>query len=251
MEKTIVKIAVITIALVLSGIIFFFVNSIFGNPISAAIATSQIQKYVQQNYPGQDLEIPRAQYNFKNSSYVAVIKSRTSRDTYFAVSWSSDSIRDSYESEVAGRFTTFRRLQSEFDAIIEDIIAAEYPYPTSLVLGDLAKSDGDFSALELDMSLDVHNPPLETSLVIWTSSEELSYQIIAERLLELHRLMQKRNIPIDTYSLRLTKEVGEDEKPSEDLYAYDFPAEKIVEAGLAAVLQEHQEELDRHYNQKR
>lgn len=251
MERRLVKVALIIIVLILVGIAFVFINAFFGNPLSASIASSRIQEYVQQHYPGEDFIVPGARYYFKNSSYVSMVQSRASRDTNFAVSWSGGSIHDSYESEVASKFTTYRRLQSEFDSILEDIINAEYSYPNSGVLGDLARSDGDFSALELDMPLDIHNPPSATSLVIWTSSKELSYELLAIQLLELHRLMQRRNIPIDYYTVYMAKEVRADEKPSEMLYAIDFPAEGVLEDNLPELIQEHQGEIDRRDNHRK
>lgn len=251
MDKKIIIIAVAVIALILLGVVFLIGNSVFGNPVSASIASSRIQDYVQTNYPNQDFEIPKARYNFKTNAYVSVVQSQSSRDTRFSVSWRDGTIEDSYEFEVAGRFTTYRRLQEEFNRAVKDIIQSQYPHPVDLCYADFAKNEGDFSSLDLDMPLDIHNPPLTSSLTIWFDSEDLSYDVMAERLREVHSLMQRRAIPMDTYTVRLFRQVNdktEEKKPGDDLYVMDFPASQIEQDDLANALREHQEEFERLHN---
>lgn len=242
MEKKIILVALAIILCVFIGFVAFVANSIFGNPISAATATAKIAEHIESNYPGHDFEIPKASYNFKTGAYVSVVKSKSSQDTYFAVSWTRGDVGDNYETEVASKYTTFRRLNSEINQVLRDIVGSEYPYSTSMVLVDFDKGYGEFDSLELDMSFDFHNPPMDPSLTVWLASEEQSYEILALRLVELHGLMERRNIPIASYSIRLESpdsEPSKGEGPKDEVLVFDFPAEAISQENLAEILYQH------------
>lgn len=105
----------ITILLILLvfGFIFSIINSLYGNPVSSAIATSKIRDYIEVTYPGMDLEITKAGYNFKVEEYVSHVQSSTSQDTRFSVYYAKGEITDEYEYRVIKRTTTHDRLQRE------------------------------------------------------------------------------------------------------------------------------------------
>ena len=250
-KNRILKVIAGLLALLIVSGLLFIVNSFVGNPISASIATSKINSYVQANYSDLELEVSKATYNFKTSAYQSFAVSKKSEDTRFSISWRKGHISDYYESEVVSRFSTYRRLSEEFDDVIERIISEEFPYEVDLVIGDFTKSEGDFSTLVLDMPLDIHNPPLKTTLTIWTFIEEYSYEALAEQLLDLHRLMLKHQIPINEYSLRLMKDYRNSDKKEftpDEFYVYDFPAELISEQGLIERIKEHQKDYETRYS---
>ncbi len=93
--------------------------SFYGNPISKAIANSKIEAYIRDTYPDIDLEVSKTVYNFKFEEYVANVQSKESVDTTFSVHWDDEGIRDSYDSEVIGRWNTYERLQREFSDALE------------------------------------------------------------------------------------------------------------------------------------
>lgn len=64
-SKIIPRILICLSVILFAGLIFSFFNSFYGNPISAAFATSKIKAYVNNTYPDLDLEVPHAVYNFK------------------------------------------------------------------------------------------------------------------------------------------------------------------------------------------
>ena len=245
--KKLLKILAAVIALLLIGLLLSAVNSFVGNPISSAIATSKIRTYVKETYPDLDLEVPKATYNFKYNAYSSFVQSRTSEDTCFSVSWRNGNISDRYESDVVSRFTTFRRLSSEFSSAVEPIINNEFPYETSILIADFSKSDDEFSNLNLDMSLDINNPPLPAYLTIYMLHQDVNYEFFRDRILEVYQIMEQHNIPIEVYSFVLQEPLPEGEKAAPDgksIYLFDFPAEKIMEENLIENMILHQQQLE-------
>lgn len=97
------------------------------------------------------------------------------------------------------------------------------------------------------MPFDINNIPLPIEVKVWTSSEEMSYDILAKRLLELHKIMLNNKIKVDYYSIRLEEPyIGNEDsikKPalgSEEIRIDEFPASKIMEEGLVSIIKEHQ-----------
>lgn len=222
------------------------VNGIYGNPVSAWRATVRIRRYVADVYPESDLEVSRAQYNFKISAYASRVSSPLSEDTRFSVSWNGERMTDSYESDVAGRMTTYRRLCDELDRLAEAALSADFPYEITLALADLTREEDLSSALTPDMVLDPAHPPLGAALTVWTVSETLSYEVMAARLTELRRVMEDHGISVAAYTLRLEAPVSGEEKPGSGglLYLMDFPAEAMDAPDLAEALEAHQRQWE-------
>lgn len=243
MKKSIKIIIVTLLILGFLSFIFWIVNSIWGNPISASIAGHKIKNYVQQTYPDMDVEISKVTYNFKFNTYQSQIQSNTSKDTRFRIEWYDGRIFDSYEIDVEGRYVTYERLSTEFSNKVEEIVRKEFPYETSILFADLSKTEINSDKLSLDMPFDVHQPPLPTALTIYILCNEISYDQLSARLLELYDIMNSYQIPIDLYNVVLEEPLQEGEKPApggEALYLYDFPVEKIASTDLIAVIKEHQ-----------
>jgi len=237
------RIIIIVIVILIIGFIINIVTSFYGNPVTAAIATSKIQAYVDKTYPNNDFEVPKANYNFKFEEYVSHIQSKTSADTRFSVAWSRGRINDSYEGDVVKRYTTYERIQHEFSKAVEDIIVKEFPYETSILFVDLGKAEIGLESLMLDMPLDINHPPLPAELTIYILSNETSYEFLSARLLELYEIMQKHQIPINMYSIVIEEPMPEGEKAipgGESIYLLDFPTENIESVNLIETMKEHQ-----------
>lgn len=242
-KKKLAIIVTTVLFLCIFGIVLMFINSFWGNPISAAIATRSIKSYVKETYPDMDLEISDAKYNFKFNSYVSWIQSKTSKDTNFTVDWSDGAIYDSYEYDVLGRYRTFERLSTEFSQKVVEIVRKEFKYETSILYGDFGKSELDLSKLTLDMPLDFNNLPLPTDLTVYIMSDEISYEVLSAHLLELYRIMESHQIPIDQYTVVIEEPIPGEAKSAlngESLHLIDFPSEKIESEDLIAVIKEHQ-----------
>jgi hypothetical protein len=248
------NIFIIVISLIFIGFIVNLITSFYGNPVTAAIATSKIRTYVEDTYPNMDLDVPKANYNFKFTEYVSHVESKTSMDTRFMVAWSKGRIYDSYEGDVAKRYTTFERLQHEFTKIVEDIIEKEFHYETSIVFADLGKAEVGLSSLALDMPLDISNPPLPAALTIYILSNEISYEYLSARILELYGIMEEHQIPIDVFSVVIEEPLPEGEKSApggQSIHLLDFPTEKIMSENLIETMKEHQDAWENEANHKK
>ncbi len=219
---------------------FSIYNSIKGNPISAKIANSKIKAYVNNTYSGLDLTVSKTRYSFKDSSYNSLVQSKTSQDTVFMVSYTRGKVTDYYDYEVANHITTYRRLTDSFQKEIETILSREFPYTSSILIAAYGKEDSDIDKLTLDMPFDLNDPPMPASLTVYSISEEQTYEILSERLVELKTIMDQHRIPISTYSLVLEPS-DEKNKPAESrLYLFDFPTEKIDSKDLISEIKNHQ-----------
>lgn len=226
------------------GFLLFIVNSFVGNPISSMHATYEIKSYVKDTYPDLNLKVESAVYNFKNSEYASRVNSEDSIDTTFRVAWRKGRIIDGFDYEVTSRYSTFIRIQNEFNKAVEEIIEKEFPYQTSILFADLYKED--FSDLELDMTLNIQEPPLPATLTVYILSNEISYEVLRDRLLELYRIMTKHKIPIELYNVVIeeTTEDGKDRIPGgESIHLFDFPTEYIDEPDLIGIIKEHQDKM--------
>jgi hypothetical protein len=221
------KIVTLVIFLIL-GIVFNIINSFTGNPISAFIADHKIRDYAAMNYPMLDLELSKPTYNFKNSAYGCHVQSKKSEDAKFTIWYSHGKVSDDYEYEVANCFTTYRRLSKDFDGMVTDIIKKEYPYETTLIIGDLM---GDTHQLIPDVPLNLNDMPLQLSLTVYVLSDLRNEEQMAVLLLKLHLLMLSKDITVDQYTIRLEEPMPEKSKPGSgnNLYLVDFPAKNITD----------------------
>lgn len=238
--------------LLILGFVLSFINSFTGNPISAFIAYHKIKVYAAINYPTLDLELSKVKYNFKNSVYGCRVKSRKSEDTEFYIGYSHGRVSDDYEYEVANCFTTYRRLSKDFNDLVTNIIKKEYPYKTTLIIGDLL---GDTRQLTQNMPLDLKNMPLQLSLTVYILSDIQNEEQMAALLIKLHQLMLGKGISIDQYTIRLEEPMPENGKPGSgnNLYLENFPVKSISDDQeiLASAIRKHQLDSiknDRHKN---
>lgn len=231
-KKTLSRVITAVALLLCCGFVFMVVNAFTGNPVSTYVASKRINEYIEKTYPDQPLEVSQVKYTFPNSAYYARVQAADSIDTSFTVSFSRGKVSDDYEYEVANHFTTYRRLSEAFDGLVTKIIEAHYPDKTTLIIGDLV---GDTRLLTPNAPLSLKNIPLELSLNVSMLSEVRDEHSMAVLLTELHQLMQKNDIPIDWYTLRLEEPLPEDRKPgsADTLHLIDFPASGITDDPVA------------------
>jgi len=237
-------------SLLILVIVFNFINSFTGNPVSAFFAYNKIKDYAAINYPAMDLELSEVKYNFKNSAYGCHVQSRKSEDTKFYIGYSHGSVSDDYEYEVANRFTTYRRLSKDFNDMVTNIIEKEYPYETTLIIGDLL---GDTQQLTPDVPFNLKNMPLQLSLTVNVLSDIRNEEQLSALLLELHQFLLSKDIKIDQYTIRLEEPMPEESKPGSgnNLYLVDFPAKNLTgdKEALTYAIRKHQLESNRNEKQ--
>lgn len=191
---------VVAIALI-SGILFV-TNSFVGNPISKTMANKAIEKYVEGKYSFLDLEIGKASYNFKDGSYMAIAKSKTSIDTKFAIYYRDGKVyRDNYEMYVLGMFNTLQRLSNEYSIIAKDIVAKKLGYEnnTTMVMFDKNEYENAKDILELDMKFD-KTLPMDAEVAIRLDLSDNSLESIAKVLVDAHRAFVENDCCFNKYS---------------------------------------------------
>ena len=197
-----------------------FANSFMGNPLSKFMAEKAVNKYIEREYSDISLEVDRVFYNFKTTSYNVIVKSPYSIDTVFAVYCDSFGHikHDDYEFEVENKMTTHRRLYMQIREYGEKLFSDKFTeYDVDMAF--LALHGEDFKEnLELDMIMDVHNPPQDLEAVVWVNEESLSFDKMAEIMLKTDQICKNDNIPVAFYDIRLTNK-------DSNLWLYDIPAE--------------------------
>lgn len=187
--KSTLKVLASVVALVLIGVMLFITNAFVGNPLSAMVANKAIQQYVGQNYAFLDLEVEKANYDFKNQGYRAIAKSETSMDTKFAIYYSDGKVqRDDYQLYVVEKFNTLDRLTSEYTLIVKTIIADELGYQNNatFVVHDKDLSDKLGESLELDMKFD-KAVPINPEVSIQIDTADYSLENVAKVLTDAHK----------------------------------------------------------------
>lgn len=202
-KKSKLKIIIGVTSTALIAAILFIVNSFVGNPISQIIANEAIEQYVEQNYSFLDLEIDKSYYNFKDGSYVAMARSKTSIDTKFAIYYRNGKVqRDDYETYVLGMFNTIQRFSDEYSIIAKDIIAKELGYKnnTTMVMFNKDEYENANDILKLDMAFD-KELPINSEVTIRLDLGETSLEKIAKVLTDAHNAFVKNNCNFNRYSL--------------------------------------------------
>ncbi len=245
-KKLILKIIAGLVSVALIVLILFITNSFTGNPISAAIANKNINRYLEDNYSfinDLDYKDKKTTYNFKFGQYGKYVQSKSSPDTAFYVTYNrSGKISDDYDGYVVGRFNTYTRLEKEFDSVVEEIFKKNFPYETDILIAGFSFDENDRDKLTLDMKLDLDNLPLESNLSVYIISDEINYEVLCDRLIEVDGLMKDHSFKFKNYSVVIREPKSEDkDKPrDESLHLLDFPVEKMESEDLINVIKDHQ-----------
>lgn len=226
----------------LIGFLLFFVNSFMGNPISKALATHSIKEYIKDEYPHLNLEVNSAVYNFKMGDYNATAKSKDSVDTYFMVhcSWDGTVLDDEYEEMVLSGWNTFRRFEQEYQKTVENLVESNLPYDFNMIIAGLNKSDQPSVKVPLDAEFDIYNVPYKKYLTVYMYTDELSWDKIAQTMLEVDDLMQENQLSVNEYTIVLESLSAKEEKKGEMMGVYDFPQELLSSENLADVMEKRQ-----------
>ncbi|MEG0772075.1 hypothetical protein [Clostridium sp.] len=207
-KKSLLKILAGVVAIALISGIIFITNSFVGNPISAMMANRAIKQYVNQKYSTLDLEIEKAKYNFKTSSYAAMAESKTSIDTKFEIYYRGGKVqRDDYEYFVESRFNTLDRFSKEYSIITKDIVSKELGYENNntMVLYNKADMENAKNIVELDMKFD-KTLPLDPEVTIQLDLSDNTIESIAKILTGAHKAFVNNNCNFTKYGLYSSKD---------------------------------------------
>ena len=203
MKKISKIIAIISGILLILGLLYV-ANAFVGNPISKMIVTKNAVKYIEETYINTDYYVDKVTYSFKTGGYYANIKSPSSEDTYFSVSYNmlGDIGYDRFPTRVADGFNTWERINSQYRKVTDDIIA-NIPYESDIAFGEIETIDKgnsilnfglDMSELELDKNYDIAKLGSEYgNITIYVYVEEVTAEKAREVLLEIKNEFEKEN----------------------------------------------------------
>ena len=226
MKKT-SKIIAIIVAFILIGILLIITNAFVGNPISKMIVTNNANTYIKETYPDTDYYIESVNYSFKTGGYYAHIKSPSSKDTYFSVSYSlwGNKNYDNFSSYVEDKFNTWDRINSEYRTATNDILE-NLPYVSEINFAELETSDKgnnllnfglDMASLELDRNYDIKEMASKYGKVtLYVDDEDVSIQKVSEILLEVKEQFDNNNQAFYAIDLVLRNPRNKDIKDWQD-----------------------------------
>lgn len=202
---------------------------------SKSTATNAVKEYILTEYSDLNLEIENIDYNFLFNSYMASVRDINSYDTAFLIFSDGNGkiIRDDYEYEVANKMTTWRRINIELTEIGNNIIKKNLPNNVDIKFSLENMSDKKMiEYLTLDMKVDFSNLPFKSNAYIYVDDKDVSYNKMAEILLEIYNICSSNNINMSNYGISIKDGNNHDKI----LSAYDIPSEIILSENLSEKL---------------
>ena len=259
-RKRVLKIAALVLALALMAGVGWFANELVGNPVSHFLCRRSAEAYLAEHYPDTDFCVERVDYSFKMTCYYARIVSPSSADSAFTLdqSWTGAVVNDRYESQVAGRENTARRLNEEYRALTDRVLDA-LPWVDTIAFGDLVITGSGVPAddawaipreeLELDRVYDI--PALGARagrVVVCAASDDVSPERASELLLELKAAMSEGGAPFYCVNFTLEYPRAEDwSRPEGSVAVDDLLWDDIYEDGLVERVREADAALKAYY----
>lgn len=243
--KKILKIAAIIVAISLLGMALFIVISLAGNPISKFIVTGNAKKYIGETYSGRDYYIDYVGYNFKNSDYGVFVKSHSSEDTFFTISYNQrgDLVSDDYKDYVESGFNTYIRINDEYKLAAESVLK-QLPFEMEIAFGEIEsaeKGDGeiaglDIKTLELDKEYDIYRLGKDYGkIMLYLYDENLTAERAAEIFMEVKKRFIENKVSFCIIDLVIRKHENKEIKEWQDKEAiniYSFLYSDIYEEGM-------------------
>lgn len=238
------KIVIITIAIIfVVTIIGYIVSAVLafsgiGNPIIRYKASKDIKEYIELEYLNNDFDGIKVYYNFKDGQYGASVSSKSSVDTHFHIYYDDGKVYDNYDEYVTNGINTYNRVCAKFNSDVQTIVNKTFNNEVDLCLYDIyrLKSEPDYfdeiiKHVPFDGDLDIKDLAdlnVAPEITVWFISKEMSFDILAEKFVQIKELMDKEEIPVDVYSisLRFPRDMREG-RFDEELHVHNFPAELI------------------------
>ena len=257
MKKRILKILALCAGIILILGVCIFANSLVGNPISKALATSTAKKHLEENYANTDYELEDVSYSFKDGYYHAQVASPSSIDSSFSLLINGlGKLRyDYYENNVTNGWNTAYRLRDDYRKTVDTLIESDdFTYDVVLGYGDLSFITAEYedmpdvpeyALLTNDLTLDSYYNVNELGkkageLTLYIADETVSEERLAEILLGIRECFDRAGVGF--YIIDCVLEYPQDENAeyrygnveiSEFLYS-DIYADGLVERVKAA-----------------
>ncbi len=252
MNKKWLKLLALALALALVAALIWLATGLLGNPLSQWLCTRSAQRFLTEDHPGYRLE--RVTYSFKDGNYHAFATCPGSADGDFTMvlDWQGRLRYDTYDHAVLGLQNTRRRLDSDYRALVDDILDGPLSHLGSdICYGSLLFSDDDLPVGEARPDYAIPQEELVLNglydirelgarageLTVYLDHPAPSAQAMAEALLTVRDLMDRGGGAFRVIDLVLRQPKPEAvDGPWEGARAevMKFPYEDITEDGLAA-----------------
>lgn len=267
MKKRILKALAFIAALAITAGVIYLSCSFMGNPVSYLLTRKTAKDHILKTYPGTDLVIEDINYDFKTGGYYARVKSPSSPDTHFSLSFDLlGSLRyDSYEYDVAQKGNTARRLDAEYRRITDAVFQSPlFPYETDMDYGmlmiypqkEIGSGNGipDYAMpleeLVLDGIYDMRAVGERAgSLVIYVNSDTVTVEKAAEIMLRIKDIFSEAGIGFAAmdFTLQHPKDIKDSSRPEGQFSVIDFPFSDIYEEGMVQRVKDAHEALMSYY----
>ena len=283
MKKKILKIFTVIVSIALVVGVCINANAFLGNPISKRIATNTAEKHLEEKYIDRDFEIEKVVYNFKDGYYHAFINSPSSIDSHFTLlidMWGNLGI-DNYEDSVLTGWNTAHRLGNEYREKVDAILDSQsFPYAVDIGFGDIGFGDIEFipteyakdpsvpdyaiiiEDLKIDGEYDINELGSKAGkLTIYIDDETVSYERLAELILEIKKIFDDANLKF--YALDFVLEYPKNENGTKkegrvevrdflyaDIYEEDM-IERVKASDKAANEYYAEQDAEKHLNEQK
>ena len=191
---------VLAVALILG--VGWFANALVGNPVSKAVVRYRAEQRLGAVYSDLDLYIDRVGFSFKDGNYHVFVKSESSVDTWFTMTY--DMLGrfgyDEYEYRVLDKVNTADRLTTAYRGLCDEVLQSPmFPYVCHIDYGDIEFTQTEFldkpytlsyallmEELEIDKLYDIRELGAKAGhLVIYIDDNEVSFVRAGEILLAI------------------------------------------------------------------
>ncbi len=217
MKRKALKIIAIILAVVIISVAGFFVNAIFGNPLSKHLANRSAEKYISEAYSDMDFMVREVKYDFKVGGYYAKIYSPRSIDSNFElrIDFLGKVHYDTYGYEVTTGWNTADRINADYRNAVDSVLNSPlYPYNSDIGYGDIEfipeeyKDNFDVPSYAIvtetlvpDAIYDINEMGRKAGhLTIYVADDELTPKKMAEVLLSLKDIFDRSGVSFHAIS---------------------------------------------------
>lgn len=264
-KKSVKKIILSLILVVLIAVLAFFGNAFLGNPVSKALAKNAAEQHLAEVYPDSDFEIEHVSFNFKSSNYNVHIISPSSIDSSFVIM--CDMLgkvhTDSYDYGVTKRGNTSLRLTFLYRDAVDSVLEGEdISFDTHIGFGDIEFITSDYvdspdtpyyalvsDELVLDKEYDIKELAKKAGhLTVYVYDDTVTVERLAEMLLELRAAFDKADLPFYVIDFVLEYPKNDDGTFKEGrVEVMTFLYEDIYEEGLVDRVSESNQKAVEYY----
>lgn len=266
MNKKILKIIALTVALILIAGIGFFANALVGNPVSKYLAKNAAEKLIEEKHPDKDFYVERVFYDFKMGNYSIRVKSDESPDSAFTVivGFFGDIHLDTYDDVIANKRNTADRIWKEYRNAADSVFdSGTFPYNTHISFGDIEFIDRESvgvpdlpsyaivtDTLELDAYYDIRELGKKAGhLVVYIYDEEVTVERLCEILIGIKDIFNSAGVEFYAIDCVIEYPRPENDGPWRDgrVEVENFLCEDIYEEGLEDRVAENNRKMEEYH----